>query len=99
MSLPGRDYVVQNICIDFKLKSIVAQQSETPVVFKLCVHWNGLLQAASEGHFLFRLIEVFYCNLETLWSTFKISCLYKTKTPLPNFQCTVYDTNGIIVFK
>lgn len=34
----GRDYVVQNICNNFNLKSIVAQHPETPVVFKLSVY-------------------------------------------------------------
>lgn len=66
----GRDYVVQNMCNNFNLKSIVAQQSETPVVFKLYVHWNGLSQAASESKLLSRLIKLFYYNLATLWNTF-----------------------------
>jgi len=66
----GRDCVVQNICNNFNLKSIGAQWSETPVVFKLFVHWNGLSQAASGSDLLSRLINLFYCNPATLWNPF-----------------------------
>lgn len=62
----GRDYVVLNICNNLNLKSIVAQQPETPVVFKLSMHQNGLSQAASESDLLSRLITLLYLYLANL---------------------------------